>query len=276
MIEIGLYFNYKEKGPGKVVDNLIKGLDLSGIKYRINSDGDVNLILQNCNRLSGNLSKCFLGPNICTLPIDNQYVMNMYSYNKLLVPSEWVKNLYKRWIPEEKIEIWPVGIDTDKFTDKSKCEKEYDFLVYFKRRNTQDLHSVLSKLKENNLTYKVLEYGNYVESEFIDFISKSKYGFVVDNCESQGIAIQEMMSCNLPLIVFDSKEWVDRGDQFKCESTSVPYWDSERCGVVIDQIDDFNLSFIDRKYDSRDFITENLSLNSSILKLEKIIAYNGR
>lgn len=275
-MEIGLYFTYRERGPGKVVDNLIKGLDLSGIKYRINSDGDVNLILQNCNRLSGNLSNCFLGPNICTLPIDNQYMMNWDSYNKLLVPSEWVKNLYKRWVPEEKIEIWPVGIDTDRFEDKSKCEKEYDFLVYFKRRSTQDLHSVLGKLEENNLTYKVLGYGNYVESEFIDLISKSKYGFVVDNCESQGIAIQEMMSCNLPLIVLDSKEWLDRGDQFKCEATSVPYWEPGRCGEVIDHINDFNLSFINRKYDSRDFITENLSLNSSILKLKKIIVYNGR
>jgi hypothetical protein len=272
MMEIGLYFNYRERGPGKVVDNLIKGLDLSDIKYRINSDGDVNLILQNCNRLSGNLSNCFLGPNICTLPIDNQSVMNCDSYNKLLVPSKWVKNLYKKWVPEEKIDIWPVGIDTDRFTDKSKCEKEYDFLIYFKRRSTQDLHSVLSKLKENNLTYKVLEYGNYVESEFIDLISRSKYGFVVDNCESQGIAIQEMMSCNLPLIVLDSKEWLDWGDQFKCEATSVPYWEPGRCGEVIDHIDDFNLSFIDRNYDSRNFIIENLSLNSSILKLKKIIA----
>lgn len=272
MIEIGLYFNYREKGPGKVVGNLIQGLDLLGIKYKLNSDGDINLILQNCDRLSGNLSNCFLGPNICTLPIENEHVMNYSAYNKLLVPSEWVKNLYERWIPEEKIEIWPVGIDTEKFTDKSKYEKQYDFLVYFKRRSKQELHSVLSKLKENNLTYKVLEYGNYVESKFIDLISKSKYGFVVDNCESQGIAIQEMMSCNLPLVVLDSKEWIDKGDQFKCEATSVPYWDSERCGVVIDHIDDFNLSFIDRKYDSRDFITENLSLNSSIIKLEKIIA----
>lgn len=273
-MEIGLYFNYRERGPGKVVDNLIKGLDLSDIKYRINSEGDVNLILQNCKRLSENLSNCFLGPNICTLPIDNQYVMNWNSYNKLLVPSEWVKNLYKRWVPEEKIEIWPVGIDTDRFTDKSGCEKECDFLVYFKRRSTQDLHSVLNKLKENNLTYKVLEYGNYVESEFIDLISKSKYGFVVDNCESQGIAIQEMMSCNLPLIVLDSKEWIDRGDLFKCEATSVPYWESERCGFKLYSIEKLYSKyeiFVSTNYSSREFIIENLSIEKTTENLIHII-----
>lgn len=273
-MEIGIYFNYRERGPGKVIDNLIKGFDILGISYRINSDGDVNLILQNCNRLSGNLSNCLLGPNICTLPTDNQYVMDYHSYDKILVPSGWVKNLYKRWIPEEKIKIWPVGIDSDKFTDKSKCEKKYDFLVYFKRRSKDDLHLVLNKLEENNLTHRVLEYGNYMESEFIDLISKSRYGFVIDNCESQGIAIQEMMSCNLPLIVWDSKEWVDRGDQFKCESTSVPFWDPERCGKVIHHIEDFDMGLLDRAYNSRDFIIENLSLKSSVLKLKKIIACN--
>ena len=260
-MEVGVYFDYKENGPGKVVDNLLKGFDLLGVNYKINSDGDKNIILQNCNRLSGDLSNCLIGPNICTLPIDNRYVMNYNSYESLLVPSEWVKKLYMRWIPENKIKVWPVGIDTERFSDKSSFEKEYDFLVYFKRRSREELNLVLNKLKEKKLTYIVLEYGNYTEEQFLDLISKSKYGFVIDNCESQGIAIQEMMSCNLPLIVWDSKYWTDRGENFKCDATSVPYW-NKICGEILYNIEDFNLNFFDKKYNSRGFIIENLSLES--------------
>jgi hypothetical protein len=177
-VELGIYFNYRERGPGKVIDNLIKGLDILGIKYKINLDGDKNIILQNCDRLNGDLSNCILGPNICTLPIDNKVVMDYDKYETLLVPSEWVKKLYMRWIPENKIKIWPVGIDTEIFSDKSSFEKKYDFLIYFKRRDISELNFVIEQLNIMNKNSIIIEYGKYKEFEFIESIEKSKYGIV--------------------------------------------------------------------------------------------------
>lgn len=269
-MEIGVYFDYKKNGPGKVVDNLLKGFDLLEVNYKINSDGDKNIILQNCNRLSGDLSNCLLGPNICTLPIDNQYVMNYNSYESLLVPSEWVKKLYMKWIPENKIKVWPVGIDTEKFSDKSNFEKKYDFLIYFKRRDILELRQVISYLIENNLKYVILEYGNYTEDYFLELMSNCKYGFVIDNCESQGIAIQEMMSCNLPLLVWDVKNWNDRGEEFTCDATTIPYFD-QRCGFKFYDLNNIFPDFFKGNYQSRIFILENLSLLKSSESLLHII-----
>lgn len=267
-MEIGIYYSYTERGPGKVVSNLLKQLEYNGIRYRINSDGDKNIILQNCNRLNGNLLNCILGPNICTLPIDNPILINYEKYNKLLVPSDWVKELYNRWIPKYKIFVWPVGIDTKKFLNTEETIKEFEFLIYFKRRSNEDLLQVINKLIELKKTYTIIEYGNYTESEFIEKIKKSKFGLVIDNCESQGIAIQEMMSCNLPLLVWDVKSWVDRGTEHMCNSTSIPYWSND-CGEFFYDINELPQKINTIKnntYNPRNYIIDNLDIYGKINK----------
>ncbi len=269
---VGLYFNRYENGPGKVVKNLIKGFEKSNTKYSVNSDGDINIILQYSNRLKGDLSNCFIGPNVVTLPVDDSVMMNYTEYKKLIVPSVWVKNVYSNWIPSEKIEIWPVGIDTEKF-NKLVSEKVYDFLVYFKRRNLNELNQIIEILNKKNKSFILIQYGQYNEDYFIEAISKSKFGIVIDGTESQGVALQEMMSCDLPLIVWDVKYWTDRGDSNKCDATSVPYFD-ERCGIKFYSIEEFEQkyeTFINSNYNPRDFIIDNLSIEVSTKKLINII-----
>lgn len=259
---IGVYYTYKINGPSKVIDNLLKSLDLINVNYKINSDGDKNIILQDCDRLNFDLSNSIIGPNICVLPIDSNIVMNYNNYKKIIVPSNWIKNKYSRWIPEDKISVWPVGIDTNKFIDFSKNEKCYDFLIYYKNRDPQNLTEIIDFLNLKNKTYQIVKYGYYNESDFISLISNSKYGLVIDNTESQGIAIQEMMSCNLPLLVWDITEWNHRGQQYIVPATSVPYW-SKECGEIFYNIEELNEKFnlfITKNYEPRNFILNNLSL----------------
>lgn len=282
-MSIGIYFDDSDyakqwRGPEKVARNLIKGLEMFNIEYLINQDGDYNIILQNCERLKANLSNCFLGPNICTLPIDNQFLMSYDNYIKAIVPSDWIKSKYSRWIPENKIEVWPSGIDTDVWIDTTDFEKEYDFLIYFKRRELDEVIKIQQFLIEKNKTFYTIQYGNYSEQDFLYIISKCKYAFIIDGCESQGLAIQEIMSCNLPVIVWDKIEWTDRGDEFKFSATSVPYFNND-CGLKFDKMSDlentYNL-FLSCKYNSRQYIVDNLSIKSSTQKILKIINENNK
>jgi hypothetical protein len=272
-MKIGIYHIHESNGPGKVVLNLKKGLEQIGIDYLNNEDGDVNIILQECDRLYHDVSNCFVGPNVCVIPSQNTVIMGA-KYKKTIVPSEWVKNLYLKWLPSNLIEIWPVGIDTDFFSDKSNDNKEYDFLIYFKRRNQDELNFITTFLNNSNLNYVIINYGDYSEEIFLDSISKSKRGIVIDSSESQGIAIEEMMSCNLPLLVWDVKKWEDMGVNNSCESTSIPYWD-ETCGEYFFNKDEFLEKF--KKFMScdtyrpRNYILENLSLSKSAEILSKII-----
>lgn len=276
---IDIFFKYHERGPGKVIDNLIKGLNKINIQYMKNpsvvKESDKKIFLQNHNLMSTSIiENSIVGPNICTLPIDNKIVMEQ-KYKKIIVPSEWVKNKYKKWIQEDKIEVWPVGVDTELFSDISNEEKEIDCLLYFKRRGEGELNLAKELLEKMNLSFKVIKYGEYNESEFIQTIRKSKFSFVIDNCESQGLAIEEMMSCNLPLFVWDVEFWNDRGEEHKVEATSVPYW-SNKCGektISQNQLEGQLKKFLENinSYNPREYILNNLSLKKQAEELIKIL-----
>lgn len=265
---IDILYSYNQNGPGKVVSNLKKGFDLLGVEYRENptdiSESSKAIALQwHDNIPQYKPENIIIGPNICTLPTDNNFVMSQM-YNKIIVPSDWVKKLYSKWIDETKICVWPVGIDTELFSDKSKEQKEFDCLIYFKRRSFDELIYIENILKCKNHSYNTLTYGGYKEDQFIDLMSKSRYGIVIGNTESQGIAIEEMMSCNLPLFVWDVTLWIDRGPELACEATSVPFW-SDKCGVIEFDKEKISTSFdqflnkLDF-YSPRDYILSNLTV----------------
>ena len=265
---LNIYFNNSSRGPGKVYKNLLAGLNKLGVEYQPNnptpSSDDVIVSLHRHNIINtGHITNAFIGPNICVLPIDNPITMKQ-QYKKAIVPSEWVKKLYMKWLPEDKLVVWPVGIDTDLFSDKSNKEKTNDCLIYFKRRSQGELNAVKELLKLKGQSFEVVEYGHYNEQQFIETISRSRYGIVLDNTESQGVAIEEMMSCNLPLLVWDVTHWVDRGEEYEVEATSIPYWD-ERCGLSFtnsEEIETIYDKFINdlKIFKPREYILENLSL----------------
>jgi len=274
---LGVFHSFYAMGPGKVVDYLILGLNHLNINYKINELGDINLFLQGHKLIevdNVNISQLFLGPNIADLPIFNNLLMQTDKYVKSIVPCEWVKNAHAKWIPENKIEIWNSGIDFNKYNNQ-KSSIEYDFLVYYKRRDIVDLNLVLDFLNKKNLKYKLLEYNHYNDTDFRDTISKSKYGFIIDGTETQGIAIQEMMSCNLPLLVWDIKEWHDRGPAHICPATSVPYFD-ETCGEVFYDIKDIEVAFeklVKGSYQPREYILKNCNYITQTKKILQILGY---
>ena len=251
-----------------MINNLVDGLnenDMTCLKNpTILKDADYKLFLQNHVLLNtSHIENSIIGPNVCTLPTDNKVVMEQ-KYKKILVPSEWVKSLYLKWISEEKIEVWPVGVDTERFLDTKNEEKNIDCLIYFKRRNEEDLNFVTNFLQNLKCNFHVVKYGEYNEESFIKMIKKSKSACVIDNCESQGLAIQEMMSCNLPLFVWDVETWNDRGEENKVPATSVPYW-SEKCGEIAfnkEEIENKFSDFINNldRYNPREYILDNLTL----------------
>lgn len=276
---ITILYQYNQNGPGKVIKNLKLGLDKLNIPYQenppsINSEDKVIALQWHPLVNDANPDNLLIGPNVCTLPIDNEFIMSK-KYKKIVVPSEWVKNKYKRWIPEEKIFVWPVGIDTDYFEDKSSTEKVIDCLIYYKRRSLEDLTYVTKLLKSHNQNFDIIEYGSYNESSFIEKASKSRYVFLLDNCESQGIAIQELMSMNVPIFVWDVKYWSDRGEEFMVEASSIPYWD-ERCGMYETHTDlirqTFNL-FLQKFgfFKPRDYILENINLKKQAKEIIEML-----
>ena len=267
-------------GPHKVVDNLIKSLDQEKIEYAINEEKyEHNFLVQYDATAHEKHSKIeqdttIIGPQVWMFDGYGQFLIeNQNYYKKIIAPSEWVKNKFitKFNLPEDKLAVWPVGIEE---FDNIR-ETNYDCLIYFKRRDQSELDAVKKFLVSNGLSYRMVEYGTYGEDGFKQLVNSAKFCFLINGTESQRIAVQEIMSMGVPIIAWDIKEWLDQGEAYRVPATSIPYWD-ERCGEVFFNIDDLEVTFskfyatLDQ-YDPKAFIKSNLSFECSVKTLLNIL-----
>ena len=267
-------------GPHKVVDNLIKSLEQEKIDYAINEEKyEHNFLVQYDATAHEKHSKIeqdttIIGPQVWMFDGYGQFLIeNQNYYKKIIAPSEWVKNKFitKFNLPEDKLAVWPVGIEE---FDNIR-EVNYDCLIYFKRRDQSELDTVKKFLVSNGLSYRMVEYGTYGEDGFKQLVNSAKFCFLINGTESQGIAVQEIMSMGVPIIAWDIKEWLDQGEAYRVPATSIPYWD-ERCGEVFFNIDDLEVTFskfyatLDQ-YDPKAFIKDNLSFECSVKTLLDIL-----
>ncbi len=190
-------------------------------------------------------TKILVGP-LYSIDMDKKLTSYMKKYNfiRKMVASdsalEYQKLIHGNDI-SRNIFVCPSGIKSSKdlIIDK-KYSKEFDCLIYFKKRDYKDLDFITNFLKSKKLSYNILNYGSYKNSELEYLSQKSKFGIIINKTESQGFAIQKMMSTNLPLIVWDYK--INNYEGYKLPGTSVPFWDN-MCGIKIGSINEFEKKF---------------------------------
>ena len=266
-------------GPKKVIDNLKASLDQENIPYAINEEKYKNNFLVQYDYTGHlkhsklTLETCVIGPQIWSFDEHvNTLRENPHYYKTIVTPSQWVKDLYvnKCGFPEDKVSVWPVGITLPEY----KRKKEYGCLVYYKRRDQEELSKVRELLSDRHIPYNVMEYGQYSQNALEILAPESDFCFVLNGTESQGIAIQEIMSYNTPMLVWDIESWEDQGPEWSVPATSVPYW-SDECGERFINIDDMEVTF-DRfysrigEYNPRKYVEDNLSYKKSIETLLEI------
>ena len=124
-------------------------------------------------------------------------------------------------------------------------------------------------LKKKKLTYKILQYGSYTEEEFLALANQANFCFLLNGTESQGIAVQQIMSLGVPLFVWDVESWEDMGELWSCPASSVPYWDERCCEkfykktMLSRTFTKFNKKLKEGEFDPKSYVKENLSLERS-------------
>ena len=270
-------------GPKKVFSNLIESLQQENIEYAFNEEKyKNNLILHygyegHLQHSKLELENCVIGPQIWFFDDHVKFLQENPDYFKsIITPSQWVKDLAIqkfRHLPN-KLSNWPVGIK-DEIVER---EDKYDCLIYFKRRTDQELNKVVEFVESKKMTYNVISYGNYPEEQMKDLSRQSKFCFMLNGTESQGIAVQEIMNHNTPMFVWDVIDWNDKGPEWSVPASSVPYW-SDQCGEKFIDVNDMSFTF-EKFYDKigsykpREFVRNNLSYKSSVNSLMEIFNVN--
>jgi glycosyltransferase involved in cell wall biosynthesis len=184
------------------------------------------------------------------------------------MPSKWCIDFWKKNNLCKDLNMFacPFGIDTERFCEIKPIEQRNLVFIYYKSRNPQELEFIENLLKHNNIQYRIFSYRHgYDENEYLQYLQNSKYGIWLDAHESQGFALEEALSCNVPLLVWNIKSMNQEFGQHYPDipATTIPYWD-ERCGEYFYDMSDFEIqcrNFFNNleSYKPRKFILENLS-----------------
>ncbi len=275
------YVSKHNRGPRKVVLNLIKGLDEIKYPYVINASLDATKViwihddkeaLEEVTKLSTDIA-IIAGPNIYTLPseipstIDTSRIIWIH-------PAKWVKAFWEQSMTTQ-IEsiVCPVGIDTKVFHPDSINKKEI-ILVYNKQRSDEEVSIVCRALEAHGEKYKVITYGNYNEEDYKKLLGESKALIWIGRSESQGIGLLEALATDVPTLVWDIEkfgEWSGSGhERFTKEqldftsATAAPYFDNS-CGIVFNEKDELDTSLSHfltnlKTFTPRSYIEINLPL----------------
>ncbi len=224
--------------------------------------------------------KFIFGPHFSVLPDGKlRQIHNICKNSIYIQPSAWVVNLWKNKGANHVLPIapFPFPVATEKFKPLNSAGDKV--FIYFKRRKPKELEFIKYELNKRNVQYAIFDYvKRYDENHYLQYLQQAKYGIILDAHESQGFAIEEALSCNVPLLVWSAttmnQEYGSRYEPIPC--TSVPYWD-ERCGEIFykqeecgPKFDEF-ISKLDT-YKPREYILENLSVEKCAERFKNLIS----
>ena len=266
---------YIFSGPHKLTNSLLRMFKKEKVKYNkehyknsyIISYGVYGIeILKNLKKTDFESKKVLIGPLIPKENMNELFKEVKNNKNiKIVCASELMKesliSLSNNELGENNFSVIPAPISVTKKEEMRNFNTK-KALVYFKKRNIKELEIVQKYLDEKDIEYKTFTYGEYNNADLMNEALESNFGIILDKSETQGIAVQELMSTNLPLFVIDyqNNEYIGL-DSF--EFSSVPYW-SNKCGERIFDIKDFDVKmdlFIKniQSYSPKEFIEKNLS-----------------
>lgn len=237
----GVYkrFSDKKDGPSAVLASLIRGLASRGISYELNPlsvTGETILVLSGPAALrnavelkrSGKIKKLVAGPNVVVYPSAHDGIMQDDAIDKILIPSKWVADLWKREAPASsaKIEIWPSGVSESKASTRKGPP-----VIYNKMKDDALLVQVTDVLKP---PFRSFTYGRFEQSDYLSALLVAPYMIYLSRSESQGLALQEAWAHDVPTLVNHSTHWEAGGSSWDSPQINCPYLTPELGAVFTD------------------------------------------
>lgn len=211
--------------------------------------------------------KCVFGPHFSVFPDGKLHGIHS-DRTFYIVLSEWNKKIWEKFdiCNGLKLVDIPFAVDTERFCEIIPIQRRDKIFIYYKSRHPAELQYIETMLTANKMEYKIFHYmKRYDEIEYLAYLQESKFGIWLGRHESQGFALEEALSCNVPLLVWDVASMNQEIGQNYADipATVIPYWD-ERCGEYFHKHEEFvnkmNL-FLSKLYTyrPREYVMENLS-----------------
>ncbi|HEX8363629.1 MAG TPA: hypothetical protein VF613_26145 [Longimicrobium sp.] len=217
-----------------------------------------------------------LGPGLYDHPSLAPGLMRDERNRFYLVCSEWMRSMFARHYGDSCV-VWFNGIDAAEWPDTRGRAKDVDVLVYDKIRWNREtyepalLHPVMQSLARRGLRVETLRYKLHDHAAYRGLLSRSRSMLFLCEHETQGLAYQEALASNVPVLAWDNGYWLDpHRPDFEPDpvpASSVPYFSPE-CGDRFRDFGEFDAAFerfwprLDG-YDPRAYVQRELSLERS-------------
>ena len=217
-----------------------------------------------------------LGPALYDHPQLAPRLMEDLRYKKFIVTCQWMYDIFEPTY-KDKCGLWYAGIDTANWRDTRYHSKTNDILIYDKIRWNRDhyepnlLEPIKKELESRNLSYELIRYKFYDHESYRKALSRSRAMIFLCEHETQGMAYQEALASNVPILAWDQGWWLDvnrpKYSPDPIRATSVPYWSAD-CGEKFRNVREFVPVFDQfwqklEHYEPRQFVENTLSFKGS-------------
>lgn len=192
-----------------------------------------------------------LGPSLYDHPGQAPDLMRDPRFEKYLVLAPWVHDMFRPHYGSACVP-WFAGIDTEAWPDLAGHPKDLDVLVYDKIRWERErlvpelLEPILQELHARGRSVHVVRYKQYDHRRYRDLLARARSMVFVCEHETQGLAYQEAMAANVPILAWDNGYWRDPLWQQVSErpipASSVPFFATE-CGLRFASLEEFPGAF---------------------------------
>ncbi len=216
------------------IRSFLRGLQLLRIPHNFNdwnNLGDCLCVISDVPRLQrainlkryGTIKRLLAGPNHVVRATDDGGIIGSPEIDKYLVNSEWTHVAYQEDLPSlgDRLGIWFAGIDADDWCP-TKTKKDNNVLVYWKTEPESFCIQVENALRKFGFNPIRLRYGFYKKNQYKQLLNKSLFAIFLSRVESQGIALLEAWSMNVPTLVWNPQVFTLKGKVYS-QVSACPY-----------------------------------------------------
>ncbi len=277
-------------GHPAVNSSILRGLAALGVNHNFNPRtlaeigdavfvpaGQVALQTAISLKQQGKIRVLLTGPNVVARMTELNSIVAHPAVDRFVANCEWTKIFCEGSEPKlhNRVVIWPAGVDCKYWKPTGNTSMSKQVLVYKKNVDEYFCQEVEHTLRRYGWQPMRITYGEYGTDGFKNMLNQARFAVFLSRSESQGIALAECWSCNVPTLVWDIQQPLSYLEYSIWPVSAAPYL-TNATGQFWQNVTEFegllqNIDTILAQTQPRDWVLHNMSDEVCAQKLIDII-----